>query len=311
MIVLYKFIRPERLDILENCLIRFTQAGYFNDPFENLPFIDAMLEREEIESFLEKNVWSRFDEDAYKKEFSRMKKENPLISNLPKEVINLLQEIPADQAIAQAKELAEPLFENFLGLNTDAMKIQVQQSLRESFDTRFGVLCLSENYDNHLMWSHYTDCHKGYVIGFDSSNKFFDKRRNESDQINKIKKVNYTNERPEYAGFSFSKNEQQQIEHMAAIFFLTKAKIWEYEQEWRFIRELECADKYIEVNGEKICLYKFPAGAICTVILGCKRTEAFKVKVEYILSHKQYSHVNLFQVGIDLRQYSLNYEQLK
>jgi len=38
----YKYVRPERIDILEKSLIRFTQPAYFNDPFEMKPFVHSL-----------------------------------------------------------------------------------------------------------------------------------------------------------------------------------------------------------------------------------------------------------------------------
>src|SRR4030067_3394443 len=40
--MLYKYVPFERKDILENCLVRFTQPGDFNDPFEMRPSFDLM-----------------------------------------------------------------------------------------------------------------------------------------------------------------------------------------------------------------------------------------------------------------------------
>ena len=42
LLMLYKYVTFERKDILENQLIRFTQPGCFNDPFEMHPSFDLM-----------------------------------------------------------------------------------------------------------------------------------------------------------------------------------------------------------------------------------------------------------------------------
>src|SRR5260370_37668198 len=35
--IAYKYLHPDRLDVLKNGLIRFTQAAALNDPFESTP----------------------------------------------------------------------------------------------------------------------------------------------------------------------------------------------------------------------------------------------------------------------------------
>ena len=36
-----------------------------------------------------------------------------------------------------------------------------------------AILCMSEDWDTILMWSHYADSHKGFVLGLDTSSPFF------------------------------------------------------------------------------------------------------------------------------------------
>ncbi len=41
---IFKYLIPERIDVIENMSIRFTQAKYLNDPFESLPFISKLID---------------------------------------------------------------------------------------------------------------------------------------------------------------------------------------------------------------------------------------------------------------------------
>src|SRR5882762_64340 len=56
--ILYKYLQPERLDVLSNKTIRFTQPGGFNDPFEFRPQIENAASKEEIKASVEKN-WEK------------------------------------------------------------------------------------------------------------------------------------------------------------------------------------------------------------------------------------------------------------
>jgi hypothetical protein len=40
---LFKYVSPDRIDVLLNKRLRFTQAADFNDPFEVVPHIAALL----------------------------------------------------------------------------------------------------------------------------------------------------------------------------------------------------------------------------------------------------------------------------
>ena len=46
--ILYKYLPPERIDVIQNCKIRFTQYGDFNDPFELNANITKLAEENEI-----------------------------------------------------------------------------------------------------------------------------------------------------------------------------------------------------------------------------------------------------------------------
>ena len=41
---LYKYLPPDRIDVLENAAIRFTQPDQLNDPFESRPCMTSIRE---------------------------------------------------------------------------------------------------------------------------------------------------------------------------------------------------------------------------------------------------------------------------
>jgi hypothetical protein len=49
MRILYKYARPERVDVLQDKRIKFTQVSCFNDPFEGRPYFTSLLEQEAID----------------------------------------------------------------------------------------------------------------------------------------------------------------------------------------------------------------------------------------------------------------------
>ena len=53
---IFKYLSPERVDVLENQVLRFTQATYLNDPFEHLPFISQLVDEAYTEKIYEEGL---------------------------------------------------------------------------------------------------------------------------------------------------------------------------------------------------------------------------------------------------------------
>jgi hypothetical protein len=58
----------------------------------------------------------------------------------------------------------------------------------------WAILSLSKNCDNLLMWSHYCESHRGFVVGFDSSDPFFSVPRPGAKSV--LQQVTYSSHRP-------------------------------------------------------------------------------------------------------------------
>ena len=48
LMTLFKYIRPERIDIIHNLEIRFTQPDALNDPFELRPHINSLIAEADV-----------------------------------------------------------------------------------------------------------------------------------------------------------------------------------------------------------------------------------------------------------------------
>ena len=116
---------------------------------------------------------------------------------------------------------------NMLNRMKDIKKFQKEQEELEFGlqDDRFGILSLSANWDNVLMWSHYGDFHQGFCVGFHE-----EKMRN-SGLFGKGGPVMYRDNFPVLS----SQVDLPQAKRMENWFIqsLTKATGWEYEQEYR------------------------------------------------------------------------------
>lgn len=151
-----------------------------------------------------------------------------------------------------------------------------------------GVLCLSANYDNILMWSHYADNHKGIVLELDVNHDFF-KNEDTKNILFPLTKVSYQNER------SIFKNFEECIE--SGEIYFTKHKSWEYEEEYRM------PILFDESNNEDKYNIKFPENLIKGVFIGVRTSIE---NIEYILnlkSKKEWEHLNIYRLQMDEKNY--------
>lgn len=150
---MYKYLSENRIDILENCMIRYTQPGAMNDPFE----FDVKFLKISKDKTLEKIYHETLQSLNYK----------------------LTEE--------QTRKLKKEFFEKELQLEA---KERIKNEFQK-FDKLLGILSLSDSYDNATMWAHYTNDYKGFIIGFKKDHKYFDVRHSEADEFRKLKKVTY------------------------------------------------------------------------------------------------------------------------
>lgn len=90
----------------------------------------------------------------------------------------------------------------------------------------WGVFCLCESYKNILMWSHYADKHRGFCV------RFTRKANNRLGDIEYTRPVSYSCEYPSPDLYS-----ADGLQRIYDELFLTKAKCWEYEKEWRVLND--------------------------------------------------------------------------
>lgn len=144
----------------------------------------------------------------------------------------------------------------------------------EGRPVRIGVLSLTEETENILMYSHYADSHKGVCIGL-RINEHLDYFYDGTKQKRFLRHVNYIGH---YNPPNFFK--QNHEENIVWKFF-TKSNQWEYEKEWRVV----CW------GGSGI--YPMPHGMLRKVIYGCSTEDATKRRIEKALKNRK--DVEFFQ----------------
>jgi hypothetical protein len=280
-VILYKYLSSDRIDVFLNCKIRYTQFGDFNDPYELNPNIDRIAEDEEIINLTKKDL-SRLIEQEYDR--------YPIVHTL----------ISKDKFLDLAQSQEDFFVQSIIALQPTISKL-LPAVLQDVFNLNIGALSLSKDPKNDLMWSHYAEEHRGYVLGFDSTHAYFNQKMSPSDELRHLRKVSYTKERPKISLMNTNGVE----------LFLSKGINWQYELEWRIIRPLTEATEVIDKEPYPIYLFSFPPSAISEVVLGFRMLEEKKNTIRRKLSNDtEYSHIKLYQAQLNESDFTINLKQM-
>lgn len=278
--MLYKYLSPERIDILENCHIRFTQSAAFNDPFEIKPHINSIAPENELRRQLREMLPDRLRQEYLK---------------LPPQAQALL---PYEQYLVFANRQMESAMPDALSLAN--ILVPIGQTGIAMLADQLGILSLTEKPDNLLMWAHYAASHEGFVIGVDEGHPFFNSPNGTADEFRRLRKVKYVEKRPSLPMSQLTGDDV----------LLTKSSQWSYENEWRILRPLQEADKVIEASPYPIHLFSFSPEIIRTVILGDRISEGIKARILQVVSDKErYSRIEVLQATQDEQEYKVNFKK--
>ena len=242
MKLLYKYFSPDRCSFIEQRRLKFSNPSDFNDPFEvRVKYINY---RKLIEKEFQKRVNEVFFEtlrqcpDLSFQDFKAAKK---------------------DEIEEERKHLME---------KGEQIYLEQQSAIPELLNSDIGILCLSRRCDHILMWSHYADGHKGFVVGFDSNHPFF----HDDGKTSLCGDVTYQNELPEIILSSEKKGDTAPLFH--------KSDVWAYEEEVRLIKKLDSS--FEKVNN--INLLEIPKDAILEIIFGLQSSDSFQTSCNEMAS---------------------------
>jgi hypothetical protein len=255
--VLYKYFPSSRYSFIKDRLVRFTQPGAFNDPFELHPSFDLM---------------SKAD-----------------IAKLPP--------APGHEADGRMRILTPEAFQRMIAAVLPWLQKQITQHAgqegayaldnnrmaQQTFDAMFGVLSLTDRPDSCVMWAHYAENHRGFVVQFDDAHPFFAAAEVDGQSLG-LQRVEYSPDRP--------------------VLYYRKSPEWSYELEWRLIKPLSAASKVRTGEDHDVCLFEVPADAIRGVILGHAIPHAQRIDLfSKIQAHL--AHATIFQTALSKESYAL------
>jgi hypothetical protein len=255
----YKYLSPERIDVIRNLKIRYTQVTALNDPFESLLGIIEKDKEWYLNKFKEKVVKEIQDRgikgDSKKKQFFRARKKD---------------------------------FPNWYKCYTDEKwLIETSEEIQNMVGSVSGILSLSATEKNILMWSHYSSNHEGFVIEFNGDHEYF---------CNSIEKIIYSDVRPYYDPTKMSHEPEifntKSLDWKYEQEFRKSMPLVE-QIELENGNKLSPFDKkHLEnIAKDKIFLFDFPKEAITSVILGWKSSSKLKEEIIIALNEHELNDV--------------------
>lgn len=290
MIILYKYLTPERIDILENLKIRFTQPKYFNDPFDSIYNIKTLVSKE----MLQKD----FDVERVCDEFIvKLGREIKKLLTLNK--INLTLDDILIREGTNKNEFRKNILRSMQGFYS--LLISNNKELKDLFVNQVGnyvgILSLTESPDNIPMWAHYAKVHTGFVLIFRTSNSFF-KGNSKIKFQGLLNKIKYSNNRIIF----------DSLVELSMESFFYKRKSWEYEKEWRMVLPLQFASSKKDPD---IYLYDIPPSTISGVILGYKSNPELYQRLLILKEKNQdFRYLKIFKAIPDYSEYKMRIEQI-
>jgi hypothetical protein len=150
------------------------------------------------------------------------------------------------------------------------------------------------------MWAHYTDCHRGFAIGFDTDSGFFKRGA-----FGGLREVIYANTRARVPEKDGRYATLEELDSYNASVFFTKSCDWAYEKELRIVRHPQDADCVRgKPNGWDICLFRFPLEAVREVIVGARMTEENRDRI-VTLCESKYRHAQVLRASLAPEQFAM------
>ena len=303
MMPLYKYVTFDRIDILKDEHIRFTQPSASNDPFELFPFFQSIAPHKNVEEMIKNRVWDEEEVNKMLEESWNNEQRKYPGFNIPFSIVKYLMR----SYFEQAKPSVNEMIRNYMGMKGTLFRKMAIDTVLGALNKSIGILCLSETPDNILMWSHYSANHTGLVFEFDDAHGFFEQRHSENELYGHIRKVRYSKDRPKFTVFNPSLGDEENRRIWINDFFWVKSSDWEYEKEWRMIQTFRDWKGVIRDTVPPIYLCPIPIECIKAIIVGCRaEMEDLESLKELLNSDSKFSHIILKKALIDEEQYKLN-----
>ena len=265
--MIYKYIDTKGIPILESGEIRITNPSTLNDPFEVLPRIMPTTKEQ---------IQDRLTDPSFRE--------------------TMRETLLAEGEIKNPSEFEQYLLNNessiinkLLTFFKNNPHFSDPKRYRDEIGELFGVTSFSRTAGDILMWSHYAEKHRGFVVGFDPG--ILDEY---------LCKVIYSSERVEYSNMLFTSTSN----YLFFKILRTKSLHWSYEKEIRAILPWEICTK--KDDGHQYL--PFPPEMVRRIIFGSEcsiKTELLKIAAQ------KYPNIEIFETQPNEALYELDLYKLE
>jgi len=314
---LYKYVTAERIDVLQNGLIRFSQPSALNDPWDMRPHVERLFTDDDLEEHVTTPLKPESDTQMIDY-VSRIIEDFAKTQGVTDKSLNEIRKVVTeanDEYPGELKQLIEVAFAETVE-KMKQLAPQLGGMIPEAIDSAVGVLSLTEKPDHPLMWSHYANNHSGLVLAFDENNEFFrSPRHGQPDDAGGARRVKYSSERPKFdplidVSLLDNLTDEDAISFFDKMFF-TKSQAWDYEEEWRMIKGLKRADRILQIPTGNVYLFSIPPSCIVSVILGQRMVSKTRQQViEFLRTDKRYTDVSLLQAKSSTDRFAIEIQPL-
>lgn len=296
---LYKYAKANRIADLHARKIRFTQLRFLNDYWEGKALVLAVLDREkQTRDFEEMRVGTPAERAAKLGTYFQALGESPADAE---ERVKLFDWCLAHDPSAVEKFLDDSLEAMWVAA-TEAQEAHLKPLMVDSIRASVGVLSLTQNPSDNLMWSHYGDEGRGIVFEFDSADPFFTFGLDTGNPLYGLRPVDYMKGRPE---IPHMEDEQQTWKRL----LFTKPEVWQYEQEWRLPRFL--TDGSASASDPDVVLFDLPPTTVTGVILGPRMTQGKQAEIiDSLRIDSDLSHIRILRAKLSETTYDLEIGQV-
>jgi hypothetical protein len=178
----------------------------------------------------------------------------------------------------------------------DSLEVGAREQ-QEGLSQVVGVVCLTENPLNRIMWAHYAESHQGFVAEFRCTELLKETQAFSAcgTPFGPAAKVGYN---PNLPTINADHTNLKEV-------FWTKHEAWYYEEEWRMIDSLKKGEPHPGRNG--YLLLQFEPGDLLRVIFGLRVNSDVKDRLQRMLCDQELRHVCKDEVFMnpDTRQLDL------
>jgi len=250
--ILHKYYRIDQrfINLLVNNEMWFSNPEDFNDPYDCNLTIDC--------------------ENTYDEIYNHLKK--------------FSQEQRLNQTNREIQDSAKYWFKN-----PDELKGYLRKNQKEELD-RKGIACFSKSDEILLMWSHYSDSHKGVCLTFNISkdNEFFS--------------LPFVVDYPEfYPKTNFIREENRRIRYKRII--ATKSVGWKYEEEIRILKDTRD-------HGQSRGNIKFNKESLREIKFGHRTNPKDIETIKKIILNQGYKHVKLYKAKLKEGEFGIDFIEI-